>query len=32
VSEAAARRLDMMRAGIVRVRLRVVGERIPVSP
>jgi rare lipoprotein A len=26
VSEAAARRLDMMRAGIVPVRLRVVGE------
>lgn len=29
LSEAAARRLDMMRAGIVRVRLRVVGEANP---
>jgi rare lipoprotein A len=26
LSEAAARRLDMMRAGLVRVRLRVVGQ------
>jgi len=29
LSEAAARRLDMMRAGIVRVRLRVIGEARP---
>jgi rare lipoprotein A len=29
LSEAAARQLDMMRAGMVRVRLRVVGEAHP---